>query len=222
MRSVVVVLPASMWAMMPMLRVLSSGADRGIAFSRGAQASSPAVVGEGLVRLRHLVRVLALLHRLAALVGRVDQLVRELVAHALALARARRGDDPAHREGGGALGPDLDRHLIGGAAHAARLHLDARPHVLDRAAEHGHGVVSRLVLDLVEGAVEDPLGGTLLAVAHHGVHETADHAVAVLRIGRELTLVDLVTSGHGVLSKRRRRAGGRAPPERLGSVGAGL
>src|SRR5262245_30511745 len=118
MRSVVVVLPASMWAMMPMLRVLSSGADRGIvAFSRGARASSPAVVGEGLVRLRHLVRVFALLHRLAALVGRVDQLVRQLVAHALALARPRRGDEPAHRERGGALGPDLDRHLVGGAAH---------------------------------------------------------------------------------------------------------
>src|SRR5262245_20120459 len=118
MRSVVVVLPASMWAMMPMLRVLSSGAERGIvAFSRGARASLPAVVGEGLVRLRHLVRVLALLHGLAALVGGVDELVRELVAHALALARACGGDEPAHRERGGTLGPHLDGHLIGGTAH---------------------------------------------------------------------------------------------------------
>src|SRR5262245_39857845 len=125
MRSVVVVLPASMWAMMPMFRVLSSGADRAIVafLSRGPRLL-PAVVREGLVGLRHLVRVFALLHGLAALVGRVDQLVGELVAHALAFARACRVDQPAHRERGRALGPHLDGHLVRRPAHTTRLHLD--------------------------------------------------------------------------------------------------
>jgi hypothetical protein len=38
MRSVVVVLPASMWAMMPMLRVRSSGTVRGMATARLVRA----------------------------------------------------------------------------------------------------------------------------------------------------------------------------------------
>src|ERR1700741_346149 len=133
MRSVVVVLPASMWAMMPILRVRSSGVVR--AAMEELDGLLPAVVREGLVGLRHAVGVLTLLDGFAALVRGVDDLVGELLAHALAAARSRVFLQPAHGERGGALGPDLDGHLIGGAADAPRLHLDARPHVLERAAE---------------------------------------------------------------------------------------
>src|SRR5215212_9946299 len=101
MRSVVVVLPASMWAMMPMFRVRASGYSRRrrsfpaalpfascsvcatFIFSAGSAINgspsheqpapsggrldapnrSPSVVREGLVRIGHLVHVLAALHR---------------------------------------------------------------------------------------------------------------------------------------------------------------
>src|SRR5918994_4849055 len=99
MRSVVVVLPASMCAMMPMLRVRFSGTCRGIT-SLGCSVAGllgswvaateppgysatplPAIVGERLVRLGHAMSVLALLHRAAPEVGRVQQLIRQLLLH---------------------------------------------------------------------------------------------------------------------------------------------
>src|SRR5919109_5528451 len=125
MRSVVVVLPASMWAMMPMLRVFSSEYCRSTSSSafcpveakRGVGASPPssgvaplpAVMRERLVGLRHLVRVLSFLHRHAAVVGGVEQLGRQLVGHAALGAPAGRADHPAHGERGPAVGGHLDR-----------------------------------------------------------------------------------------------------------------
>src|SRR3712207_6449068 len=103
MRSVVVVLPASMCAMIPMLRVLASWAsllaiisplrfgpcsgagDRpALPWAAGASGrASPAVVREGLVRLGHLVRVLAALGRRAQTVAGVEQLVHQALGHGL-------------------------------------------------------------------------------------------------------------------------------------------
>src|SRR4051794_16115302 len=115
MRSVVVVLPASMWAMMPMLRYLSSGWLRAMTSNSNALAGLmrspakagiqiefrdrlPAVVAEGAVRLGHPVRVLALLDRVAAIARRVHQLARQAAGHRLLRAVARGGDQPADRK----------------------------------------------------------------------------------------------------------------------------
>src|SRR5205823_7764567 len=103
MRSVVVVLPASMCAMMPMFRVFSSEYCRSTAFlvspvdrvlpprsKEGGQAAAPlsvdvaplpAIMRERFVGLRHLVRVFPLLHCRAPVVGRVEQLGSQLVGH---------------------------------------------------------------------------------------------------------------------------------------------
>src|ERR1700719_5175869 len=104
MRSVDVVLPASMCAMIPMLRVSSSLNARpealGALFSpvRFATASatwcpyllnsyqrpfSPAIVRESLVGFGHTVHIFLLLDGAAARVGRVDQFIRELIDHGL-------------------------------------------------------------------------------------------------------------------------------------------
>src|SRR5437899_6593228 len=133
MRSVVVVLPASMCAMMPMLRVFSSEYCRctvsplffpGYTCEEGGQPAAPlfsvlllpAVMREGLVGLRHLVRVLSLLHGGAAVVGGVQQLTGQLLRHAPLRPPARGADHPAHGQGRPPLRPHLDRHLIRGAA----------------------------------------------------------------------------------------------------------
>ena len=50
-------------------------------------------------------------------------------------AVARGLDDPAHRERLAARRTNLDRHLIGRAADAARLHFDRRLDVVERLAE---------------------------------------------------------------------------------------
>src|SRR3954465_12629841 len=156
MRSVVVVLPASMCAMMPMLRTLL----RSVVMSTATESlflrvekrlgcgrrtpvlsavfpsrRSPAVVGEGLVGLGHLVGVLALLHSGTEAVGGVEDLVLEALGHRLLTTCLRVADEPAQRERGATRALDLDRDLVGRATDTAGLDLDGRLDVVHRALE---------------------------------------------------------------------------------------
>src|SRR6185369_16153788 len=109
--------------MIPMFRVFASGTVRvTVRYLPGL----PLEMAEGLVGLRHLVRVFASLDRCAEAVHRVDELGGQLLAHALAVALAGRLDEPADAEREAAVAPDLDRDLVGGAADAAGLHFDDR------------------------------------------------------------------------------------------------
>src|SRR5215203_223174 len=126
MRSVVVVLPASMCAMIPMFRTRSR------AMFVATAISSPPVVREGLVRLRHPVHVVLALERAALLVERVQQLAGELRRHSLLAAVAREGEEPADRKGAATPLRHLDGHLIVRAADAAALDLEHGRHGLDR------------------------------------------------------------------------------------------
>src|SRR5215210_8553732 len=122
MRSVVVVLPASMWAMIPMFRTRSSAIACCVTanFSSFSSVSSlPAVVREGLVRLRHAVDVVLLLECAALLVERVEDLADQLRAHPLLAALARVLDEPADRERPGAPRRHLDGNLVVRTADAA-------------------------------------------------------------------------------------------------------
>src|SRR5690606_24719115 len=85
-------------------------------------APLPAVVREGAVGVGHAVRVFAFLDRVAAVVGGVHQLGREARGHGRLGTAAGGGDQPAHGERLGALGTNLDRHLVGGTADPARAH----------------------------------------------------------------------------------------------------
>src|SRR5437667_6742059 len=106
-----------MCAMMPMLRVFASGVCLGITDER----SLPPVVRERFVGLRHPVRVLALLDGATAKVCGVDELVRELLLHRLAVAaRARVADDPADAERQTPVGIDLHGNLVVRSADAPR------------------------------------------------------------------------------------------------------
>src|SRR5271169_7214913 len=91
---------------------------------RLAWSRSPAVVGERLVGLRHLVRVLASLHAGPEAVARVEQLVHEPLGHRLLPAVPGVGDDPAQRERRAARGADLHRYLVGRAADPAAADLE--------------------------------------------------------------------------------------------------
>src|ERR1044071_6562305 len=95
MRSVVVVLPASMCAMITMLLTRSRPAR---VFSWVAAFISPPVVRERLVCLGHAVHVVLALPRAALLVRRVEDLPGELLVHALLAPLARVGDEVADRQ----------------------------------------------------------------------------------------------------------------------------
>src|SRR6266852_4062317 len=109
MRSVVVVLPASMWAAIPMFRVRSRGVCRGISFSAlsARSVASPPVVREGLVGLRHLVGVFPLLDRPSPKVGGVHEFHGQFLDHGALGTLAGEGDDPTQGEGGATRGVHL-------------------------------------------------------------------------------------------------------------------
>src|SRR5215203_5224329 len=123
MRSVVVVLPASMWAMIPMLRTRSS-AIAVCVVAKALPVPLPAVVRECLVGLRHPVLIVLLLERAALLVERVHELAGQLRGHPLLTALAGERDQPAERQRPGAPLRHLDRHLVVRAADAARADLE--------------------------------------------------------------------------------------------------
>src|SRR4051794_30479193 len=107
MRSVSVVLPASMCAAMPMLRVRSSGnlrsgefgffAPAGDCFSAVAVAIIlPAEMSKGAVCLRHLVRILALLDRVTLTIGGVANFMSERIRHRHTASVVGVLHDPTH------------------------------------------------------------------------------------------------------------------------------
>src|SRR5580698_5087160 len=106
--------------MIPMLRTLARSTavwvatiprSRNLEVPVSRSLRSPAVVGERLVGLGHLVGVLAPLDAGAEAVARVEQLVHEPLGHRLLAAVPGVGDDPAQRERRAAGGADLHRYL---------------------------------------------------------------------------------------------------------------
>src|SRR5829696_4875170 len=129
MRSVVVVLSVSMWAMIPMFRVFSSVVFFAVVVTgrhllrlaaspqarapeptvprpttlvpvrRARTGALPAVVRERLVRLSHPVEVVLPLEGAPLRAQRVEQLVRQPLAHLLLPPLAGVPHDPPDREG---------------------------------------------------------------------------------------------------------------------------
>src|SRR3989304_9098809 len=98
--------------MIPMFRVRASGTWR---VTVRTFPGLPLEMAEGLVGLGHLVGVLAPLDRGAEAIHRVDELGRELLAHALAAPLAGGLDEPADAQREAAIAADLDGALGGGA-----------------------------------------------------------------------------------------------------------
>src|SRR5450756_1151984 len=99
MRSVVVVLPASICAMIPKLRSSSMACTRRMGCSLNSVVLPlPAIVREGAFGFRHPVHVFTLLNGVPPAIRCVEQLGREPLRHRLFVAIARRRDDPANPE----------------------------------------------------------------------------------------------------------------------------
>src|SRR5579863_3587411 len=101
MRSVVVVLPASMCAMMPILRTRSSGKCRLDAPVLEAAVCVaikilPTIVGKGSVGLSHLVGIFPLLEGYPLFLARRQDLVREPIRHGLTRPPSSRINNPSH------------------------------------------------------------------------------------------------------------------------------
>src|SRR4051812_25893004 len=223
MRSVVVVLPASMWAMIPMFRVFSSvvffavvvTARHLLRLAARPQARAPestvlppspvrltrtgplpAVVSERLVRLSHPVEVVLPLEGAPLRAQRVEQLVRQPLAHLLLAPLTRVPHDPADREGTPAPCRDLDRDLVRRAAHPPGLDLEGRGDVADRLLHHRDGIAAGAVADALQRPVDHALGGGLLSVLEHLVHHLRDQSAAVDGVRVERTPGDDGSTRH--------------------------
>src|ERR1039458_1354771 len=142
----------------PAYRTHTAGALITPAQSFTIPARLPAVVSKGLVGLGHAVHVFLLLHGRAAPIGRVQQLVAQLVGHAFFAAAAPICDQPADGQRSTPVGIDLDRHLVVGAAHAAGLDLEQRLAILHRLLEELEGIVAAaLLFEVLHRLVEDAL-----------------------------------------------------------------
>src|SRR6266567_2894871 len=198
MRSVDVVFPAPMCAMIPMLRVSSSLNALPIApvtafFSPARVATAsltktihslPTVMRERLVRFCHAVYVFLLLHSSAARIRRINQLVRELVHHGLARAFPRILQQPANRQRLPPKRIHFHWNLVVRAAHAPRLHFQQRLHVLDGLLENLQCIVVGLLRHLIHRAVKHALRRRLLAFPHHRADELLHNVAGIDRIGR--------------------------------------
>src|SRR5262245_565491 len=164
-----------MWAMMPILRMRSSAMFLGTALKPlsetttclsirkqverapgpGSRELLPAIVSEGLVGLRHAMRVFALLDRPALVARRGQNLRGELLVHGLVGPLASERDEPADGQGVAAVRTDLHGHLVIRSAHPPRLDLEHGLHVVHGGLEHRHRLLTALLLDHLHGLVED-------------------------------------------------------------------
>src|SRR3954468_8558915 len=165
-------------------------------FSDSISRLLPAIVGECFVRLSHAVYIFFFLDRCALAVRGIEQLVGELIGHALFGAAAAIKQQPADSERSTAIGVYFDRHLIVRTTDAAGLHFEQRLGVLDGLLEQLEGLVATFFLHLLHGVVEDALGSGLLPAPHHRVHELGDQGGVVDGVSRYFTLCNVTFSGH--------------------------
>src|SRR2546422_1416577 len=223
MRSVVVVFPASMCAMMPRFRVRSRGAclfksssenkgaavpalhsgcgaERPSQHERGQTAARkrvlPAIVGKGFVGLCHPMHILPLFHRWARIVGRIEQFSGQPIGHAFPTSGLGVLGNPAQGERHPANGPNLHGHLVGGSTHPTRFHFHHRLDIINGSPKDFERIVARLFLDQLEGSVAYPLRRALLASRHQSVDELRHQLVLVAGILLPLPLPEYSPPRH--------------------------
>src|SRR5664279_3019898 len=195
----------------PAYRTHTAGALITPAQSFTIPARLPAVVSKRLVGLSHAVHIFLLLHGRAAPVGRIQQLVAQLVGHALFATIAAIRNQPANRQRGTSVGGDFDRHLVVGATHTAGLDLEQRLTVLYRFLEEFQSVVAAaLLFEGLHRLIEDALGCRLLSAPHHRVHKLGHQRGPVDWIRRHFPLRNVPFSRHSSQNPSRIRAASAA------------
>src|SRR5277367_3983166 len=168
--------------------------------SRYCEPELPAIVRERLVGLGHAVSIFALANRGAPILGGLHQFGSQAMCHGFFAAGGCRLNDPPHCERLAAVGANFDRHLVGGAADPAGLHLDHGLDVVQRLLQHSNRFApgaAALVAYAIDGAVNDLFGGGLLAALHYHVDEFGQHVIAELGVRKDGAMRGCCSAGHG-------------------------
>src|SRR5450432_30818 len=151
------------------------------------RAGLPAIVGERLVGVGHLVGVFTLLDGVALVRGGIQQLAGQLLLHGPAVGTIPGGaDQPAHAERDGPIWTNVHRHLIGATADPPGLDLHLGLDVVEGAVPDLYRIILGLLRHDIERTVDDALGDGLLTVPHDRVHELGDSPSHVDLLIREL------------------------------------
>ena len=169
------------------------------AFENMLLSALPPVMGEGTVGLCHPVGVFLLLEGAACVVAGIQYFTGKALLHGALAAGAGIAYQPTKAKGLTALGTDLDRYLIGSAAHAAGLDFQNGHDVVHGLLEDLQRLAAGLVLYYIEGAVAGLLSGAALAVKHYLIDELGNELSAVNRVIQNFTLGYKSTSWHILL-----------------------
>ncbi len=123
-------------------------------------------------------------------------LAGQALFHGLLAALAGEVRQPAQAEGLTAVGPDLDRDLIVGAADTAGLDLQGGHDVFHRLLEGFQAVLAGLFFDDLKSAVDNFLRNALFAVEHDAIDELGHQNRMVHRIRQNFSFGNITSSGH--------------------------
>ena len=140
--------------------------------------------------------ILTLLHSAAGVVGSIHDLACQALRHGALAASTGVSGQPAQTQGLTTGRTHLHGDLIGGAAHTAGLDLQGGHDVLQSLGVNLHGLLTGLVLDDIEGAIDHLLGHALLTVQHNAVGQLSHQNRVIQRIGQNLPLGYISSSGH--------------------------
>src|SRR6516165_1018155 len=160
----------------------------------------PTIMREGFVRIGHPVGVLPPFDSDTAITGGVEEFAREPLLHRILRPAARARNQPADRQRLTAVGPNFDRHLIGGAADPPRAHFDGGAHIAERIVEHAQRILAAAFGDPIKGAIDNPFSNRLLALVHQAVHELGQDGIAKLGVRQDFAFDGGATARHARLS----------------------
>src|SRR5262245_47006504 len=110
-----------------------------------------------LVGVRHAMRIFLLLHRVTAIVGRVEQLGSQTIRHRFLAPATCKLYDPANRQSAPTFLMNFNRNLVSGSSYATRFNFDRWPNVFDCSLENLQGLLAGLLTNLNEGGVKGAL-----------------------------------------------------------------
>ena len=158
-------------------------------------------VGESLVGFGHLVRIVLLADSVAFTVLGSNEFGSKAVGHVGFVAVAGGIEEPAEGESLGAVRSDFHRNLVVRTTDAAGLDFDARLDVFEAEFEllESGFLAFELLVEFIEGGVNDLFGDGLLALLEHDTDEFGDESGMETRIREDGAMESLSSSRHRLL-----------------------
>ena len=142
--------------------------------------------------------IFLLLDGAARVVVRVHQLRRKFVCHLSFASLSGVDNQPADRKRLTAFRADFNGHLIVGAADTASLNLHNGHDVFHRLLEYVHRVLIEFLPRDFKGVVNDRLRRAFFTVEHNLIDEFRNDFASVHRIGQNVSLGNITSSGHDI------------------------